>query len=167
MTLALRFKGGFAVHPTLNRGLSDDAHTISRMEREAIDLTTSIALGKPRSAALEALINAFIQSQEEGWDRYGASPANPSVLLYALQFLSYLPTAVPTPEIAIDPDGDIALEWDRGPRCIFSVRIGTDGTLHYAGLVGHSTFHGTEILLEGIPRTIAAGIDRVIRASDF
>jgi len=165
MTLAWRLEGGFTSTIALNRGLSDEAHAVRRMEREAIDLTPSIALGEIRLASLKALITSFTQAQKDGWDGYDASPADPATLYYALQFLSDLPTTIPSPEIAIDTDGDVALEWDRGPRRIFSVRITRDGTLYFAGLVGHSTFHGTEVLREGIPETIAAGIERIIRTA--
>ena len=165
MTLALRLEGGFSPVPILDRGLSDEAREVGRLTRHASDIATSITLGAPKRATVEALEHAFVHAQEHGWDGYQAAPADPWAFIYALQFLAYLPTTAPLPEIAADTDGDIAVEWDFGPRRVFSVRIGRDGTLNYAGLVGHTSFHGTELLRESIPSSILAGIERVVKAA--
>jgi len=146
--------------------LSDEAREVRRLSARASDFATSITLGAAkRATTVEALEDAFADAQRYGWDGYGAAVADAGAFLYALQFLANLSTTTPMPDIAVDADGDIAVEWDFGPRRVFSVRIGRDGTLNYAGLVGHSSFHGTELLLEGIPSTISAGIDRVSRAA--
>src|SRR3989304_2258532 len=167
MTLALVMKNRYAFTTILDRALSDEAREVRRLGAHANDFTTSITLGMPKRAAIEALEDAFAHAQERGWDGYEAAPADPGAFVYALQFLAYLPISTPLPEIAVDTDGDIAVEWDFGARRIFSVRISRDGTLNYAGLVGHTNFHGTELLREGIPSTISAGIDRVVRASQI
>ena len=166
MTLALILDRASPVESFLDLSLSRYASNSDRSSPRDRGFDTSITLGEPKLAAVRALRDAVIEAQDYGWDGYTAAPADPGAICYALQFLSALSHEIPLPDIAVDPDGDIALDWDLGERRIFSVRIGRDGTLNYAGLVGHSSFHGMEILREGIPKAVSAGIDRVLSARE-
>lgn len=145
-----------------DRGLSDEARTLRSMATAPQSGTPSIVSAERREAALRAFLSALTDAEEAGWDGYLARPADPDAFVYAIQFLDCLPSAVPLPEIAVDADGDIALEWDRGPRRIFSVRISKDGTIHYAGLFGYATLHGSEQLSEVVPSAISGGIGRAL-----
>ena len=111
---------------------------------------------------LNELEAAFFEASNADWDGYQAHGADPATLSYALNFVSLLPSYFPLPEIAIDKDGEIAFDWDFEPRRIMSLRIGRDGTLNYAGLIGHSSFHGSEILRDNIPLAIYNGIKRIV-----
>jgi hypothetical protein len=163
-TLALRPGSGYALSTRLDRSLSNEASNDTRLGFRINDYETSITVGALKHASFVALNDAFTHAQETGWDGYNALPADPGAYSYALEFLDYLPTTIPLPEIAVDTDGDIAIEWDFSPRRVLSVRVSRDGTLNYAGLVGHASFHGTELLREGIPSAIWTGIERVIGA---
>lgn len=123
----------------------------------------SITQWRQEQAIVEALRDTFVQAFGQGWDGYDAAPVSAATLSYAWQFLGDLPSDVVPPEIGADTDGDISLDWDFGPRNIFSVRVGRDGTLHYAGLFGHETYYGSAILRQGIPKPVAEGIKRAIR----
>src|SRR5437879_5480686 len=72
-------------------------------------------------AALEA---AYAEAATDNWDGYGAQRVTYGVKLRAEQFLDALPTGVPLPIIAADPDGEVAFEWYVGPRQLFSVSLG-------------------------------------------
>ena len=109
------------------------------------------------TAAYAALFSALCEATEDGDGSIDHAAAT-----YALRFLFLLPIELPQPEIAVDADGDIALEWDYGPRRITSVRVAGDGTIHFASLLGHSTLHGSEVDYEGIPSGLLAAIERVI-----
>lgn len=145
---------------TLDRGLSDDARIVRHIQTRGEDASYSL-LGLLKSQALQEIGNAFVLASAENWDGYQAAAANPSAFSYALTFINQLPMNYPFPEVAIDTDGEIALEWDYEPRRIFSIRIGRDGSLNYAGLLGHSSFHGAETLRDNIPFSILEGINRV------
>lgn len=162
MILTLSLRGGILSFPSVDRGMSDDARTIRGLVSGPEAVTPSISAEDYRRVAVTALKEALSQARELGWDGYAAKPADPSAFAYAVRFLNSLPTAIPFPEIAVDSDGDFALEWDRGPRRVFSARITRDGTIYYAGLEGASTFHGSEPFSEGIPSAISAGIGRVV-----
>lgn len=165
MTITLTLESGFpSSSSVLDRGLSEDARKLRLMSVMLTDFTPSYARQDRVRGAIRALKAAFVLSLEESWDGYDAKAARPEALRFAIEFLGSLSSSTPIPEISIDSDGDVALEWDFEPRRVFSVRVGRDGTLHYAGLLGTVAFHGVEHLQEGIPETIAAGIGRVVGA---
>jgi hypothetical protein len=118
-----------------------------------------------RRDLLTALLSALSGADEPGWDGYKAKRASSDAFIYALRLLDMLPSSTPLPEIAVDTDGDIALDWDRGARRVFSVRVSRNGTIYYAGLVDYDTFHGSLQLREDIPSAILEGIGRVISGS--
>lgn len=165
MTLALPIEKDYSFPAIVDRGLSEDALEVRRIRTRARDTETSYSLGSSKRKATEALRDAFIEALESGWNGYAAELAEPSSVRYAMYFLDQLSSSTPSPEVAVDVDGDIAIEWDYGPRRIMSVRVGRDGTLSYAGLLGHATFHGVEILRDVIPSAISSGIRRIVRAS--
>lgn len=151
--------------PTTNLALSDEAQVVARHGHSYEDPDHSITIGERFRRAREALQFAIIEAIDKGWDGYNAKSAHQGALLYAWDFIRFLPTSVPLPEFAIDVDGDVAIEWDYARRLILSVRVGRDGLLNYAGMEGYATFYGTEVLQESIPGSILAAIERVVRAN--
>jgi hypothetical protein len=91
----------------------------------------------------------------------GSAPVEPSTYAYASQFLQILPANALPPDISVDTDGELLFEWDRGPRQTFSVSVGRDGTLTFAGLLGYRKVHGTEHFREALPLVIADWIQDV------
>lgn len=164
MTLAIRIDGSVTSVSGFDRSFSDEANTV-RLILAAPGETPSISSSHRTNATLAALRSAFSGAWEAGWDGHAARPADPNAFIHAVRLLDDLPLDMPLPEVGVDADGDVAFEWDEGPRRIFSLRVSRDGTLHYAGLVGHSTFHGSEALRQGLPRMVSMGIDRVISGS--
>jgi len=82
-------------------------------------------------------------------------------------FLEALPTTAPIPDVVPEPDGEVAFEWDRGPWCVFSVSVGSDGTLSYAGLYGRRTkAHGTELFVDAVPKAVMDGLARLVALGD-
>ena len=144
-----------------SRAVGPEALLLKTLVEGTTDYDNSYALGEPRRLAREALDTAFARATSPNWDGMGAAAADPSAYFYAAQFLSALPTTDPVPDITAEPDGEIALEWDFGPRRILSISIGRDGTLTYASLVGHAKTHGVEHFREGIPYTVAMALERV------
>ena len=82
----------------------------------------------------------------------------------AVAFARLLPRGLPIPEIAPDPDGEISFDWIGRSGKMFSVSIGSDGRISYAGRFGDkSKTHGTEQLSEILPREILFGIEKALR----
>lgn len=161
MSVVADYLGSTRFIPQLDSAVSNDAKEIRRIEAENVSSDASSSFGQIRSDVLRDLMNEFSQASRPDWDGYGALPAKPEALIYAIQFIQAISPSFPRPDISIDPDGEIALEWQSGPRRVFSVHIGRDGTMNYAGLDGFSVFHGIENLRENIPSPISEGIRRV------
>ena len=155
--------GAFATLPWVDRGLSDDAGALRKLTITAAEFRNSMTLGEPKRVAQQALDAACIAAQEDNWDGMGSARVAPSTHAYANQFLRILPDDLSAPEISVDTDGEVLFEWGRSPRQIFSVSVGRDGTLTFAGLFGQSKIHCTEHLRDALSLVIAHSLQRVAR----
>lgn len=166
MSLSLVLDPPLGITSPADPALGDDARLVRRSASEPTLQSPSIAADQRWSAIAQSLREAVREASRPNWDGYGAKPADSAAFSYAIQVLLHgLPPELPLPKIAVDSDGDIALEWEGGPQSVISVRVSRDGTLYYAGMVGHETFHGTETLRGALPVTIANGISRVVSTS--
>ena len=153
---------GFAFIPWVDdRAFSEEARTLDRLIDAASKFSESITVGEPKRTAQEALDVAYKTALVEDWDGEGSARVEPSTYSYAKQFLNLLLGTVPVPEIVPETDGDIMFEWDFGRRLVFSISIGRDGTLTYAGLFGYRKIHGTEHLREALPLVISESFERL------
>ncbi|MDA2925100.1 hypothetical protein MYX65_10720 [Acidobacteria bacterium AH-259-L09] len=151
--------------PSLLRsgGVSEEADNIrQRLKKVLRDRLESITLGETYFEAFEALQDAFEECSSENWDGYGAAEIDLIAYAHALEFLEALPTTLPAPDVAVEPDGEIAFEWYVRPRWVFSVSVGRDNELTYAGLFGRSKTHGTEYFADELPKTIIENLDRLL-----
>lgn len=148
--------------PHTDRGVSDEATTMNSRFRDVIrELLSSITLGGCYFETLGALEDAFVESSSENWDSYGAMAVSPITYSHARRLLLALPTTLPVPDIAVEPDGEFAFEWFRGLRRVFSVSVGRDNELTYAGLFGRSKVHGTEYFADELPKPIIENLVRL------
>jgi len=151
----------FAFFPSCNRALSEQAVALCDLINNASAFSGSITIGEPRRVAQEALAVAYASAQFDDWDDAGSRGVEASTYSYAEQFLRLLSSNVSFPEIAVDTEGEIFFEWGQGHRQVFSVSVGRDGTLTYAGLFGHNKIHGTEYLREALPSVISDCLERL------
>jgi len=156
---------GYAFTPWADSALSQEARFLRQRIAAASEFRGSIAVGEPKRNAQEALDAAFRVAQVDDWDGAGAARVEPNTYVYASQFLRLLPAAIPVADIAADVDGEILFEWDLGQRRVFTVSVGRDGTLTYAGLFGHAKSHGTENLVETLPPVISDCLWRLIASA--
>jgi len=144
-----------------DRGVSPDASRLNELVNDVLDFPNSISIGDSFRETLENLLSAFDEASRENWDAYGAHSVSHEALSYGLGFLSALPITAPKPEISVHPDGDIAFEWYREPRKVFTVSINRVGEINFAGLFGKNKIHGVEYFANEIPEEIANGIRRL------
>jgi hypothetical protein len=148
--------------PHTDRGVSEDAQTIRRLFGQVIeDRLQSVSLGKGYRDFYSALLAVLAESAVPNWDGYGARPLNPLALVHAIRLLRTLPVTSQPPELGVDPDGEVSLEWHVGPRQVFSVSVGSSGRLSYAGLFGRNENHGTEYFGDELPRPILDNLERL------
>lgn len=135
--------------------ISDRAQDVRSLLHASGSATTA---GSRRMWALD---DAWQAAAAPDWDGYGAAPVSAHVVWAAERFLSAIPEAWPSPEIAADPDGEISFEWARGSHWVFTVSVAGNGQLSYAGLFGLSRVHGVEILAGTLPEAIVVGLARL------
>src|SRR5437867_9085858 len=75
-----------------------------------------------------SLQDAVQEASTDNWDGYGGKRVTQGTFRNAVSFLRSLPTAVPGPEVSVQPDGEIAFEWSGRPGRAFSVSIGEGDT---------------------------------------
>lgn len=80
----------------------------------------------------------------------------------AKRLLLALPGYLPAPALALDDDGEIALDWRQDDR-LLSVTLRGDGRLTYAcRLAPLRRKHGTEVFADAIPKEVLECIQQVV-----
>ncbi len=156
--IPLQYNNPFFI-PT-DRGASDDAQALNLFVEEMLeDCSQSVIISANES--LQELYDVWEECVSENWDGYGAQPVDLNSFNEAERFIRALPTTVREPEIAVDPDGEISLEWYLEPRKVFSISIGKRNEITYAGLYGPNKTYGREYFDDEIPKAIFDNLDRL------
>lgn len=66
----------------------------------------------------------------------------PGTVARARRLLDTIPSGFPVPEIAVDPDGEVAFDWIRSDRTMLSVSVGAQGDPSYAAGLADGTAYG-------------------------
>ncbi len=147
--------------PQSSNGMGDDAkHLCKLVTGFRSKLFDNQSLGAAQQATLDKLYSTFEECCKPNWDGYSGLAVSFETYLKAKQFIESFPTALSAPELSVDPDGEISFEWYNAPRKVFSVSIGPNNELTYAGLFGASKTHGTETFHDEIPRFVLENIRR-------
>src|SRR5438552_1162348 len=153
-------------YPSFSGSRADgpDAETVNGLFSEVRSaFLQSQSLGGPTRKSMVSLVDTLLDCLHPDWDGYSALPVRPETYQNARRFLECLGGVSPQPSISPEPDGEISFEWYRAPRLRFSVSIGPDATLSYAGMFGTSSVHGTETFLDEVPVGILNQLDRLYR----
>lgn len=165
--LTTAFVAGYALLQPLARGTSAYSESARQLSEDAYavlaDMETPISLFGAQSASITALSEAAAEACQEDWDGYGGLPAMPIAVEAAADFIRALPSEITQPEVAVDPDGQISLEWFGAKDRIFSISFSDHGRVAYAGIDGTDRWRGTE-MFDGnsIHPFLLMGIQRVI-----
>ena len=145
--------------------IGTDADNIKEQFEEIVyNNEKSISFGHHKAnEVVQELNNIYEDCGQPDWDGYGAKPIDIETYHESLRFIDYLPKDIPCPELTPEPDGEVSFEWFKNNQRIFSVSIGRNGELSYAGLYGIIKAHGTEFLGDELPKTIIENIRRVFK----
>lgn len=153
---------GFFANDGISRAVSDSGSVPARQLKDVEVRFLESWAGRSYSVAQRSLSCAATEALAGNWDGYGARAVDLMAVNHALRLLRHIPAGLPAPHVAIDPDGEVSFEWHREPRSVFSVSVGPDGQLSYAGLFGRSTVRGFEAYFAGdLPSEIRSGLRRV------
>ena len=119
----------------------------TRTADSQIDEATRKIRGQRYFSALFELVDLFAEARaEQGGERVDAR-----AFVRTRDLLDALPHGFAVPEVALDPDGEIALDWIRADRTMVSLSIGPAGDPSYAANLRDRTAHGVIRLGEGFP----------------
>lgn len=122
----------------------------------------SRALFGPKRDALDRLYELAAECAQADWDGYGAEAVSQSAVEHSAHFIRRLPEDLPLPEISVEPDGEIALDWSPTPTQTFSVSIGTAKRMACAWVNGTEHGHAVAYSNNGeIPSRILQEIQRI------
>lgn len=168
MTTAMASTAGIAgifSRPSSNAS-SKPAERLREQQQEIREhLLRSYSIGRRVDEVFEDLQAVRRESSQEGWDGYNANPLDRDAYGFALLFLEALPTTAPIPEMSVDSDGEIALDWIFGPRKALTVSIGPRGRCTFAWIYGQSTYRGTDWIADEIPANIAHALAQLTRGA--
>jgi len=146
--------------PQADRTVRADAETLRDLFLATLDSAVSVAFGE----RYWDLDRACWEASTPNWDGYGANAVDPHAYRRAKAFLDALPMIIHSPEISVDPDGEVSFTWQRGPRRVFSVSLGGDGRLSWAALLGAASEYGTEFFVDELPTAIETNLARLFPA---
>lgn len=147
------------------RGVSPEAGMIRRRTRRIVTrLHTAVSLGD-ESAAAEELQAVWNECRLSNWDGYGAEPVSRATYVKAFQLLKSLSSLnCPPPSFGAEADGELTMEWYRGPRRTLSISINETGEISYAALLGPRRAYGSELFFDETPERILELIREVVAA---
>jgi len=96
----------------------------------------SIALFGDKDAAISEVWDLLSEAAESGWDGEDAEPVDRIAAENAIELIRSLPRGLPMPEVAVDPDGEITLDWIVARSRLLTVSVGPTDQLAYAWLNG-------------------------------
>jgi len=112
--------------------------------------------------AIKELYEIYIENSEDDWDGYGAAALSYDAYFEASKILMIIPTSLPMPEVAAEPDGGIGLEWYKEKGYSFVISVNGKGIISYAGLFGSGNeTYGSESFSGLLPKTIIDGLRRL------
>ena len=103
------------------------------------------------------LINLFEEVKDD--ETFDVRP-----FIRARRLLDTLPHGLPAPEVGIDPDGEVSLDWIRSNRTLVSVSAGVTDDLSFAARFGDGTSHGVVRHTAAFPLPVVDMLRRLYRS---
>lgn len=148
--------------PITTRGASELARFVARQQTDGRQrLQDSFYFGFGVREVFNNLFSVAEECKTADWDGQGASPVFEESYRTAYKFLEALPLGTVAPEVGVEPDGEMTLEWYHSPRRTLSISFSKNGDLHYAALLGASKTYGTEPFFGDVPKIIMDLVSRV------
>jgi hypothetical protein len=141
--------------PTDNFAMSPTASALGFAITEALDSKSSMVSRRSDDIMVRVLMALEKGAQND-------TLVSDEVFDRAVSFLWSLPAHVPVADVVVEDDGEIALDWELGPRRLLTVSIGEGPMLRYAAMVGAEVAHGRVAYAGGMPKTLWFLLQKVL-----
>lgn len=86
-------------------------------------------------------------------DEHGVQ-TSPEALGRALDLLAALPPSVPLPNVVVESESELGLDWDEGSRRVISLTVRDNPMVGYSALIGAEPLYGRVPFVGEVPETI-------------
>jgi len=121
------------------RGIAEEIN-IGEFRGEGDPLTYTYGLEADKDPFKKEFLNALNEAYEEcsheNWDGEGAKAINLKIYTYAKNFINFIPTIVPSPEIFAEFSGEISFDWRPGKGKALYLTLKNDGLCVYSFING-------------------------------
>lgn len=166
-TLGLMFIGCVASQPFARRGtaVSAEADDVSRAAFAVVsNVERSESLFGDKSAVISQLWQLHDECSEPDWDGNDAMPLSEVAVATAIEFIKAIPTGMPLPEVAPEPEGAISLDWIASRTRRLTVSVKNSTRLAYAWMDGTDRGHAVARFDGGeIPARILQDISSIVQ----
>lgn len=123
--------------------VSSEARAVQARAEAIVDrVERSDALFGSKTAVISELWGFAHSHAEVGWDGGQALPVDRQAIIRAAAFIRALPEECDMPEVGVDPDGSVTLDWIASRHRMLSIRVaGNSGRLAYAWIDGTDRGH--------------------------
>lgn len=141
--------------PTLDLSLSGTGADLWASIEGALTAEGSV-ISRRREEAKERIVAAVTKAAADNVS------ITPSTYERALSVLRSLPSDFPLPDVIVEDDGEIGLDWDEDARQVLTVSVGEGPMLRYAALIGAEPAHGRVSFAGGtLPITLSFYLKRL------
>jgi|SRR5688572_27082912 len=84
-----------------------------------------------------------------------------------IEFLSVLPPSIPLPNLVVESESEIGLDWEVSVRQVLTVTIGRTAYISYAALLGFEPVYGRVPFAGQIPETVTFLLQRLEKQSSL
>jgi hypothetical protein len=110
-----------------------------------------------RADEIVARLLSALQSASDDHDLLAMSEA----IARAASVLRSIPDEYPLPEVVVEDDHEISLDWGDDVRRVLSVSVGGSPMLRYAALIGAEPTHGRVAFSGALPATLSFLLRRI------
>jgi hypothetical protein len=144
---------------TVDNAVSDTARNLRANVQAAIDppgTSTQVRRAEMKKALWDDVLSFLRRSNNTKFAKRLFATA-----MWSELFIDSELVRTPTPDIAVDQDGEILFEWLRGPREVLTISVGPTGIISFASLVGTARFNGVTRIGSRAPSPFHACLNQV------
>lgn len=138
------------------KGFSRSAQQIEKMQN-----TIAMQLKRNRSYVIQSLQDIFLDSLNADWAGHASKAVLPETFHWAVKLIQSLPDDIDDPDIGVESDGHITMEWYISANRTVTISIDDKGNLYFAGLIGLQKIYGDLPFYGTFPQALITQICRL------